>query len=34
MLTDRFEEVVVGRTVMRNLPPAFVYYARRPGVTL
>ncbi|MDT5128960.1 MAG: phosphatidylethanolamine/phosphatidyl-N-methylethanolamine N-methyltransferase [Mycobacterium sp.] len=32
MLTDRFEEVVIGRTVMRNLPPAFVYYARRPGV--
>jgi phosphatidylethanolamine/phosphatidyl-N-methylethanolamine N-methyltransferase len=32
MLTARFEEVVVGRTVVRNLPPAFVYYARRPGV--
>jgi phosphatidylethanolamine/phosphatidyl-N-methylethanolamine N-methyltransferase len=32
MVTARFEEVVVGRTVVRNLPPAFVYYARRPGV--
>jgi phospholipid N-methyltransferase len=32
MLTARFEEVVVGRTVVRNLPPAFVYYARRPGL--
>lgn len=29
-LAARFEEVVMGRTVMRNLPPAFVYYARRP----
>ncbi|MEN3539789.1 methyltransferase domain-containing protein [Microbispora sp. ZYX-F-249] len=25
-----FEEVVAGRTVWRNLPPAFVYHARRP----
>ncbi|HEY9524765.1 MAG TPA: methyltransferase domain-containing protein [Thermopolyspora sp.] len=25
-----FEEVVPGRTVWRNLPPAFVYHARRP----
>jgi hypothetical protein len=31
MLTARFKEVVVGRTIMRNLPPAFVYYVRRPG---
>lgn len=32
MLTTRFEEVVTSRTVMRNLPPAFVYYVRRPRV--
>ncbi|WP_231644710.1 class I SAM-dependent methyltransferase [Sciscionella sediminilitoris] len=25
-----FEELVVSRTVLRNLPPAYVYYARRP----
>jgi hypothetical protein len=25
-----FEEVVAGLTVWRNLPPAFVYHARRP----
>jgi len=25
-----FEEVVPSRTVWRNLPPAFVYHARRP----
>ncbi|GGM60661.1 methyltransferase [Thermopolyspora flexuosa] len=25
-----FEEVVPGRTIWRNLPPAFVYHARRP----
>ncbi|MEV8631642.1 methyltransferase domain-containing protein [Streptosporangium sp. NPDC051023] len=31
-LHDTFEEVVVGRTVWGNLPPAFVYYARRPRV--
>ncbi|MDG4764309.1 methyltransferase domain-containing protein [Solwaraspora sp. WMMD406] len=30
LLHDRFEEVVVGRTVLANLPPAFVYHARRP----
>ena len=30
LLRDRFEEVVMGRTVLANLPPAFVYYARRP----
>ncbi|MFV2020021.1 class I SAM-dependent methyltransferase [Micromonospora sp. LOL_023] len=30
LLRERFEEVVMGRTVLANLPPAFVYYARRP----
>jgi phosphatidylethanolamine/phosphatidyl-N-methylethanolamine N-methyltransferase len=30
MLTARFEEVVIGRTVMCNLPPARVYFGRRP----
>ncbi|GLW06555.1 methyltransferase [Microtetraspora sp. NBRC 13810] len=30
LLTQRFEEVVPSRTVWRNLPPAFVYNARRP----
>ncbi|MFC7642519.1 class I SAM-dependent methyltransferase [Streptosporangium lutulentum] len=29
-LTDTFEEVVLGRTVWGNVPPAFVYHARRP----
>jgi phospholipid N-methyltransferase len=29
-LGTRFEEVIAGRTILRNLPPAFVYYARRP----
>lgn len=29
-LAGAFEEVVAGRTVWRNLPPAFVYHARRP----
>ncbi|WP_326830009.1 methyltransferase domain-containing protein [Streptosporangium sp. NBC_01810] len=29
-LTDRFEEVVLGRTVWANLPPALVYHCRRP----
>ncbi|MFF5207757.1 class I SAM-dependent methyltransferase [Streptosporangium sp. NPDC000396] len=29
-LLDTFEEVVVGRTVWGNLPPAFVYHVRRP----
>jgi len=29
-LETRFEEVLVGRTVWRNIPPALVYYARRP----
>ncbi|MEU7023404.1 methyltransferase domain-containing protein [Streptomyces sp. NPDC046203] len=30
MLGASFEEVVAGRTVWANLPPAFVYHARRP----
>jgi phosphatidylethanolamine/phosphatidyl-N-methylethanolamine N-methyltransferase len=30
LLTSRFEEVVEGRTIWSNLPPAFVYHARRP----
>jgi len=30
LLHERFEEVVTGRTVLANLPPAFVYHARRP----
>jgi phosphatidylethanolamine/phosphatidyl-N-methylethanolamine N-methyltransferase len=34
MLAARYEEVVAGRTIMRNLPPAFVYYARRPRGSL
>ena len=29
-LEARFDEVLVSRTVWRNLPPALVYYARRP----
>ncbi|MDH2426229.1 methyltransferase domain-containing protein [Sphaerisporangium sp. TRM90804] len=29
-LSDLFEEVVAGRTVWGNVPPAFVYNARRP----
>ncbi|GII60746.1 methyltransferase [Sphaerisporangium krabiense] len=29
-LLETFEEVVAGRTVWANLPPAFVYHARRP----
>ncbi|GII78853.1 hypothetical protein Sru01_38350 [Sphaerisporangium rufum] len=29
-LGECFEEVVPGRTVWRNMPPAFVYHARRP----
>ena len=29
-LADRFEEVVLGRTVWANLPPALVYHCRRP----
>jgi phosphatidylethanolamine/phosphatidyl-N-methylethanolamine N-methyltransferase len=30
-LESRFDEVVVGRTVWGNLPPALVYHCRRPG---
>ncbi|WP_049563294.1 class I SAM-dependent methyltransferase [Nonomuraea sp. SBT364] len=30
LLSERFEEVVAGRTVWRNAPPAFVFHARRP----
>lgn len=30
LLAERFEEVVQGRTVWRNAPPAFVFHARRP----
>lgn len=30
LLCSAFEEVVPGRTVWRNLPPALVYHARRP----
>jgi phospholipid N-methyltransferase len=30
LLGRRFEEVVAGRTVIANVPPAFVYHARRP----
>lgn len=30
LLHTTFEEVVPGRTVWRNLPPALVYHARRP----
>ncbi|GAA1662885.1 methyltransferase domain-containing protein [Nonomuraea maheshkhaliensis] len=30
LLAERFEEVVQGRTVWRNTPPAFVFHARRP----
>ena len=30
MLEETFEEVVLGRTITANLPPAFVYHARRP----
>jgi phospholipid N-methyltransferase len=29
-LLMRFEEVITSRTVGWNLPPAFVYYSRRP----
>lgn len=33
LLRDSFEEVVLGRTVWANLPPALVYHARRPRCT-
>lgn len=29
LLTDHFEEVAPSRTIWRNLPPAFVFHARR-----
>ena len=29
-LESRFEEVVVGRQIWSNLPPAYVYHCRRP----
>lgn len=31
-LGERFDEVVVSRTVWANVPPAFVYFCRRPRV--
>lgn len=31
LLRGAFDEVVIGRTVRLNIPPAFVYYARRPA---
>ncbi|QSB16612.1 SAM-dependent methyltransferase [Natronosporangium hydrolyticum] len=31
LLRREFDEVVIGQMVMCNLPPAFVYYARRPA---
>ncbi|GGM68462.1 class I SAM-dependent methyltransferase [Dactylosporangium sucinum] len=33
LLRARFEEVVLSRTVWANVPPAFVYYCRRPRTT-
>jgi len=30
LLGEAFDELVISRTVTRNMPPAFVYYARRP----
>ena len=32
LLAGSFEEVIVGRTVAANLPPACVYHARRPRI--
>jgi phosphatidylethanolamine/phosphatidyl-N-methylethanolamine N-methyltransferase len=32
-LDTRFDEVVAGRTVWANVPPAFVYFCRRPRVS-
>ncbi|PZG20121.1 SAM-dependent methyltransferase [Micromonospora craterilacus] len=32
-LDERFEEVVRGRTVRANMPPAFVYFCRRPRMS-
>ena len=31
LLRSEFDEVVIGRTIRLNIPPAFVYYARRPA---
>ncbi|WP_205650709.1 class I SAM-dependent methyltransferase [Actinoplanes solisilvae] len=33
-LESRFDEVVVGRTVWANVPPALVYHCRRPNLPL
>jgi phospholipid N-methyltransferase len=33
-LVSRFEEVVLSRTVWANVPPAFVYYCRRPRMPM
>ncbi|MEV0587535.1 methyltransferase domain-containing protein [Nonomuraea sp. NPDC050310] len=33
LLGNRFEEVVAGRTVWGNPPPAFVFHARRPRIS-
>jgi phosphatidylethanolamine/phosphatidyl-N-methylethanolamine N-methyltransferase len=32
LLGETFNEVIVGRTVWRNLPPAYLYVCRRPDV--
>jgi phospholipid N-methyltransferase len=32
LMQARFDEVVVGRTVWANLPPALVFYCHRPGI--
>ena len=32
LLRQTFDEVLIGRTIRLNVPPAFVYYARRPAV--
>ncbi|WP_416960852.1 class I SAM-dependent methyltransferase [Streptomyces sp. Agncl-13] len=31
-LQSRFDEVVISRTVWANMPPALVYYCRRPNI--
>ncbi|MFI6387747.1 class I SAM-dependent methyltransferase [Nonomuraea sp. NPDC050540] len=33
-LEASFEEVVVGRTIWANIPPAFIYHCRRPAKAL
>lgn len=30
LLRETFEELVISQTITRNMPPAFVYHARRP----